>query len=205
MLNIIGAGLGRTGTLSLHFALEQLGFKSIHFDQERLNDVLDGTNNAPDFRRYDDVDAVLDVPTAYFYRELFKAYPDARVILTIRDTDTWWRSTDWVFNTVRPVSMLPRLKYRVAEKLGLKRWFVEPEAETFRRNLRNRIYGSTVATEFIYKRKFEQHNASVIAEIPKERLLVMDITGGDGWAKLCAFLGVEAPDMPFPHAHKTVA
>lgn len=204
MLKIIGAGLGRTGTTSLHLALERLGYKSIHFDQERLNDVLDGSTAQPDFRRYDDVDAVTDVPTAYFYRELFAAYPDARVILTVRDINRWWKSTDMVFNYTHPVSAETPLRYQIADKFRLEKWIgMESANDVFRRNLRTCIYGGPRAREYLYKRVYRRHNASVAAHIPSERLLIMDVESGDGWDKLCPFLGVAAPNTPFPHSNKT--
>ena len=56
---------------------------------------------------------------------------------------------------------------------------------------------------FLYKKKYLDYNARVISEIPPDRLLVMDIPAGDGWEKLCPFLGVPIPDAPFPHAYKT--
>jgi hypothetical protein len=201
MLSIIGAGLGRTGTYSLHLALEVLGFRSVHFDCVRLNDVLADTTPNPDFRRYDDVDAVVDVPTAYFYRELYAAYPNSKLILTLRDLEAWWKSTQIHFNEVAPVPEHPRVLRRLAAKWGAARR--EDEHDIFRRNLRNRIYGSTVATEFICKKTFVEHNQLVIATIPPEKLLVMDICAGEGWEKLCPFLGVPAPDTAFPNSHTT--
>ena len=65
-MKILGVGLSRTGTMSLTIALHKLGFRAIHYDRVRLNDILDGSSRNPDFRRYDDVDAVLDIPSAYF-------------------------------------------------------------------------------------------------------------------------------------------
>jgi hypothetical protein len=85
MLKVIGAGLSRTGTLSLCRALQTLGLSCLHFDQQRLNDVVEGRALNPNFRRYDDVDAVVDLPAALFYRELLQAYPESKVILTVRN------------------------------------------------------------------------------------------------------------------------
>lgn len=173
-----------------------LGLRSIHFDAVRLNDVLAGAER-PDFRRYDDVDAVVDLPAALFYRELMAAYPGAHVILTVRDIDSWWRSIAFHFNTANPIPEHPRLLHRLSAKFGLP--WRESAHDVFRRNLRNHAYGTPVAREFLYKRRFAQHNRAVVAETPRERLLVMDIPAGDGWDKLCPFLGVQPPDMPFPH------
>jgi hypothetical protein len=199
MLSIIGAGLSRTGTTSLHLALELLGFRSIHFEGDRLNDVLDGANANPDFRRFEDVDAVVDLPYSYFYRELHEAYPDSKVILTVRDAEDWWKSVSTLFNVVAPVPEHPTIRQRIAQRLGL-----DSEQQRFdahRRRIRNCVYGSSVATEFLYKTKYARHNAEVVATISADRLLVMNIPAGDGWEKLCPFLGVAIPDAPFPRSN----
>lgn len=199
MLRVIGAGLSRTGTHSLNAALELLGLKSIHFDTQRLNDVLDGSNLNPDFRRYDDVDAVCDLPVAVFYPELMAAYPECKVVLTVRDVNAWYPSIRDHFRK-HPITNETRLKFRLARKLGINHESLrESEIDRFRRHLRHYVYGSTVPREFLFKKRYREHNALVIATVPKERLLVMDITAGDGWEKLCPFLGVDIPDKPFPH------
>jgi len=203
MGKIIGAGLSRTGTYSLQQALEILGFRCIHFDRHRLNDVLAGRTPNPDFRRYDDVDGVVDLPSAYFYQDLFTAYPGSKVILTVRDTEAWWRSIQHHLNVECPVPASVSFKHHLAQKLGLEgRLWPESEYDVLRRNLRNCVYGSTEAREFLYKKKYAEHNRQVMATIPKDQLLVMDIAAGDGWEKLCPFLEQPVPDCPFPHGHK---
>jgi len=199
MLRIIGAGLGRSGTRSLHEALTMLGYRSLHFDQTRLNDVLIGAESKPDFRRYDDVDAVTDLPASWFYRELFAAYPDSKVILTVRDPEEWWRSilAHFTYYSVREDS---RMKHKIGKFLGL-RGLMEDDYHQFRRRLRNLVYGSPTPKEFLYKKRFADHNNLVIATIPADRLLIMDVCAGDGWEKLCPFLSVPIPNTPFPHAH----
>lgn len=200
MLKVIGAGLSRTGTHSLSAALEVLGLKSIHFDTARLNDVLDGSNQNPNFRLYDDVDAVCDLPAAVFYRELMNAYPESKVVLTVRDVNDWYPSIRDHFRR-HPISNETRIKFRVAHRLGVNHSaFRESDIDRFRRNLRHYVYGSTVPREFLFKKRYRDHNDLVIATVPKERLLVMDIPAGDGWEKLCPFIGADIPDKPFPHA-----
>jgi hypothetical protein len=199
MLRVIGAGLSRTGTHSLTSALELLGLKSIHFDTQRLNDVLDGSNQNPDFRRYDDVDAVCDLPAAVFYKELLAAYPESKVVLTVRDVNAWYPSIRDHFAR-HAITNETRLKFRLARRFGVKHdAFRESDIDSFRRHLRHYVYGSTVPREFLFKKRYRDHNALVIATVPRERLLVMDITEGDGWEKLCPFIGANIPDKPFPH------
>jgi hypothetical protein len=182
-MKIVGAGLSKTGTTTLHHALEMLGYSSIHFYDSRLDDVVDGRSNDPDFRRYDDVDAVLDIPASYFFKEILDAYPKAKAILTIRDEDEWWRSVEHHFNVKAPI---------------------EPgDSTSFKALVRNCVYGSTRAHEFLYRLRYRQHNARVIREVPPERLLIMDIPAGDGWERLCPFLEVPIPGTPFPHVNAT--
>ena len=183
-MRFLGVGLGKTGTSSLHRAFRILGLKSIHYDTVRLNDVLFGTNPSPQFRRYDDVDAVTDVPAAYFFEELLEAYPGLKCVLTVRNEDEWWRSIAAHF-----------------ERLPVATEQVDP----FRWHLRHYVFGSAKAHEFLFKKKFREHNARVLARVPKNQLLVMDITKGDGWENLCVFLGVPVPQnvaFPFENAER---
>lgn len=196
MLKVIGAGLSRTGTHSLRMALDMLGLKAVHFDTQRLTDIVDGSNQNPDFRRYDDIDAICDLPAAAFYQELMAAYPTSKVILTIRELNDWWASIEDHF-TRNPIGNERRLLFRLANKFGIDAQ--EPEIDRFRRHLRHYVYGSATPQEFLYKKRFTEHNALVMTSVPKERLLVMDITAGDGWEKLCPFIGADIPDTPFPH------
>lgn len=202
-MKILGAGLSKTGTSSLHQALQILGYTALHYDTTRLNDILDGSNTQPDFCRYDDYDAVTDLPAAYFYRELLAAYPECKVILTIRDVDDWWKSAVHHFNVRFPVPK-PRRLYQILDILGIKKWPGMPpfREDKFLTSLRNYVYGSITATEFLYKKRYQEHNAAVQATVPPQQLLVMNIIQGDGWETLCPFLHMPIPDVPFPHENK---
>jgi hypothetical protein len=202
-MKILGVGLSRTGTLSLTRALRQLGFNALHYDRLRLNDVLDGTNPSPDFRRYDDVDAVTDIPSAHFYRELLQAYPSCKAILTLRDVESWWVSVSRHVNVHFPYRPPRVFGYDSRLRALGARPLTDPGADNhFKMLLLNCVYGSTIALEYLYKKKYREHNERVQREVSPDRLLVMDLTAGDGWDKLCGFLGLPVPDMPFPHEHQ---
>jgi hypothetical protein len=183
-VKVLGVGLSKTGTSSLHSALSLLGLKSIHNDDRRLNAVIFGATAQPDFRVYDDVDAVLDIPSACFYDELLAAYPEAKCILTVRSEDAWWASIEHHFNTKTPVD--------------------SEEKHPFKWTVRNLVYGSSRAKEFLFRKRYREHNERVRARVPPSRLLVLDISAGDGWEKLCPFLGEPIPPMPFPHRNPGV-
>jgi len=102
-LVLIGAGFGRTGTTSLQRALESLGLGPCYHMQTammrpgharfwiraRIGDVT-----ADDFRRFfRGYRATVDWPACEFYRELMAAFPDAKVLLNVRDADAWYDST----------------------------------------------------------------------------------------------------------------
>jgi hypothetical protein len=182
-MKVIGAGLSKTGTTSLHRALQRLGLDSLHYDEQRLNDIIEGTSSAtPEFRRYDDVDAVLDIPTALFFEELLDAYPDSLCILTVRDEQQWWQSIEHHFNSKSPIHCR--------------------EDNQFKWQLRHLAYGSATASEFLFRKRYREHNRRVLQTVPARRLLVMDIAAGDGWESLCPFLDCPVPEFPFPHTNR---
>lgn len=192
-LRAIGAGFGRTGTLSLRQALVHLGFAPCDHMRENVDhpERFDLWKEALrrkqageriDWRPLlDGYQAIVDWPGAYFWRELTAAHPEAKVILTVRDPGRWYES---VRTTIFP--FLASL-----EKPGESRLAGAVIVDaTFDRRVDDRAHCEAV---------FAQHNAAVQTAIPAGRLLVFEVK--EGWEPLCAFLGVPVPDEPFPHAN----
>jgi hypothetical protein len=191
-LTVIGAGFGRTGTMSLKVALEQLGFGPCHHMMELFND---GTGEAltrkweqvaygeaPDWDDvFDGYNATVDWPSSAYWRELAAHYPAAKVILTLRDADRWFDSTQATIfgERVRKRSEEDTPWARMAKKIV--------NLDTFGGRLDDRAHAIAV---------YRRHNEAVRAELPPERLLVYE--AGEGWEPLCRFLGVAAPETPFP-------
>ncbi len=194
-MKILGVGLSRTGTTSLADALQILGYNSITYAPERLADVLLGKKANPSFNRYDDVDAVTDLPAAFFYRELIEAYPHAKLILTIRDLDSWWQSISSFFS----------YKHKLIPSIDEMTFQASVESVTctikmpMAYHVRCLAYGSHHPNEYVYKKKYIEHNNRILKEISKEELLLLNICAGDGWEKLCTFLNKPIPNVPFPH------
>ena len=186
-MKILGVGLSRTGTFSLCMALRILGYNAIHWEAQVgiMNDIVMGYARNPNFRRFDHVEAVVDIPAAYYYKELQKAYPDLLFILTVRDIDSWFQSVKWHYGKRNPRSMKN-----------------EPEEFKKAQVLQRLVYGSDKVVEDLYKARYQEHNNNVVKTIPKSKLLIMDITAGDGWEKLCNFLNVPVPSIPFPFENK---
>lgn len=205
-LHVIGAGMGRTGTLSLKLALEMLGFGPCHHMTELLADPRTAglwcdvwAGETPDWPAiYAGYRSAVDFPTYRHYAELAAAYPDARVVLTVRDPEKWWQST---YETIYRAE--PALPQKLA--LGARAVF----SSRIRRVLRlmSRVGPMLWKGDFEGRfedkafaiSKFEAHIERVKASIPPERLLVMQVA--EGWAPLCGFLGVPVPDVPFPRAN----
>lgn len=202
-MKVLGIGLSKTGTTSLANALEILGLKCLHYDSERLASVVRGTEQEPDFRLYDDVDAVTDLPAAFFFKEILLAYPKAKAVLTLRDPESWYSSISRHFNQYSPAlsAFFPSGVLDCFRLLRKRR--LETPYELFKVSQRNYIYGATNATRFLYQKRFNDFNEYVQLCIPGDRLLVMDVTKGDGWEKLCPFLGYEVPSVSFPWSHRS--
>ena len=193
-LSVIGAGMGRTGTKSLKLALEQLGFgPCFHMAEfftsangEALKATWERVAFDPAPPDWDEVFAgyrsTVDFPASVFWRELADRYPDAKVILSLRDAERWYASTqETIFkpDPDRPFAERTDNWGRMAYKVI--------SLDTFGGDTTSRDHCIAV---------YEKHNAAVKATIAPERLLVYE--PGEGWTRLSAFLGVPAPDTPFP-------
>lgn len=195
-LKVIGAGFGRTGTMTLKTALEQLGFGPCHHMVEVLENI---DRQSPLWSRvvakkpveWDEIfagyNSTVDWPGCHFWAELADRYPDAKVILTVRDPVKWYASMKETI-LATPVSRLILLVLRIARHPML---FAQRiiSRDTFR-------YDYSEANAIAV---FERHNAEVRRRIPSERLLEFDVR--QGWEPLCAFLDVPVPDTPFPRTN----
>jgi Sulfotransferase domain len=198
---VIGAGVGRTGTMSLKAALERLGFgpcfhgRHVLDHRDRLPQWLAAASGEPvDWAAlFAGYAATMDWPGAAFWRELTATFPEAKVILTERDPDGWY---DSVARTIYPMfgsRTDPRAARARATVPGLD------VMTDFTRLLiwDGPFFGGRFEDRDHAIAVFEAHNAAVRREVPADRLLVC---GADvGWPTLCRFLGVPVPDEPYPH------
>ena len=184
-LSVLGLGYGRTGTESLKRALEILGHGPCYHmfevlpHQDRVEEWVSLVQGrSPNWERtFEGYAASVDWPGAFFWRELFEYYSDGKFILTTRDADRWY---DSMAKTILP---LLRKSAQNPESLA-NHMFI---SGTFDGNIEDRDHVIDV---------FNRHNAAVKATIPPEKLLVLEV--GAGWEPLCAFLGVDVPDVPYP-------
>ena len=194
-LSVIGAGLGRTGTMSLKLALERLGHGPCYHMKEvfaHLDAHVPMWDRAADGERVDwDVlfegyRAAVDHPAAGFYRELAAHYPEAKIILTVRDPERWFQS--FTSTILHPMTE-PLPDHLVA-------W-----GTMVRKAILDRVFAGNVADKTHVIASYERHNEEVKRTVPPERLLVYEVA--QGWEPLCQFLEAPVPDEPFPMANTT--
>ena len=194
-MKIIGAGFSRTGTFSLKQALQILGFDPCYHGEEifqRPDDVVVWTNaltQTPDWRSlFAGYLAGLDSPICFFWRDIYSAFPDAKVILTKRDPDDWYESfKDSLYRAMLQPERAPEQvqgALLMAKAIVLEHFFD------------NRFEDKPYALE-VYQRHNESIEASFVDN--PDRLLVFEVT--EGWASLCHFLGKDLPDVDFPRTN----
>jgi hypothetical protein len=201
-LKVIGAGFGRTGTLSLKLALEELGlgpcYHMIEVNAHPEHDPLwlalargETADWRPMLQGYA---STVDWPTTYIWKELAAANPQAKIVLTLRDAERWYESA------------AATIFARMLEFQALRS---DPDAvdPARRRHMEmidtlivEKTFGGSLAKNHAI-RVFNAHNEEVRRLVPPERLLVYE--SGEGWEKLCAFLGVPVPAAPYPKVNST--
>jgi len=202
-MKLIGAGVPRTGTLTQKLALEMLGLGPCYHMVDVLADLdqaalwkraLDGEAPWPEI--FDGYQSTVDWPGGYFYRELMDFYPEAKVLLSVREPESWERSMRQTVWAVRHGESLVRL-------LSSAQAHVDPQWRGFLEMIDRLIWegkgtfasGHAKPQQLIDR--MIRHNEEVERNVPPERLLVWSVR--EGWEPLCDFLEIPVPEEPFPH------
>jgi len=188
-LQVIGAGFGRTGTASVKVALEKLlGKPCYHMAEVLGNPALVETwmrlaNGEPVYDElFSNFGASVDFPACSIYRELAAHYPNAKVLLTVRDPNSW-------FDSVHETIMSPAfLAYAKDTPYG-----------AFSQHFIWGRFDNRVDDRAHMVQCFEKHIEDVKAAIEPKRLLIYEVK--QGWEPLCKFLGLPVPNVPFPHVN----
>ena len=168
MAKIFGIGLAKTGTSSLDVALKILGYKSIHYPVS--------------MEEIDRHEASCDLYVAYRFKELDRLYPGSKFILTIRDLNQWLDSCENHFGKKVNFSDLP------------------PKLREFLQINRLLSFGTKTYDRVLFKEAYQRHIQEVKDYFNRrpQNFLIMNISSGEGWERLCHFLGCPIPDTPFP-------
>lgn len=193
-LKIVGSGFGRTGTMSTKMALEQLGFGRCHHMVEVMGDPKQhafwkahGRGEAVDWHEvFADYKAQVDFPGAAVWSELFRAFPDAKVIHTERPEEDWWASYSktigkfWQHYRSLPVPPDLVSLFATMDKLIV-----------------DGVFGGSDRATCIAA--YRRNNELVRETVPSDKLLVF--TPSDGWEPLCRFLDAPTPEEDFPRSN----
>jgi hypothetical protein len=197
-MKIIGAEMGRTGTKSLQLALQELGFDPCYHMSEvpqRAGHIdlwyaaVQGASVDWDtlLGRYQ---ATVDFPGCLFYRELMARYPDAKVLLSVRDPERWYESTyETIYQATNSVPLWFRILFPPMGKLY----------EMVHHSTWQGLFQGQFADRQRAVQTFVAWNEQVQRDVPAEKLLVYNVKAG--WGPLCAFLDIPAPNKPFPHVN----
>ena len=212
---VIGAGFGRTGTMSFKAALEILyGEPCYHMKEVIYNGskhvafwgaMADREGNEasqPDFSlvelgtRYR---CTADFPSSPYWKEQLKAFPNAKVVLTLhpKGAEGWYKSCMNTIFTFQPDGPIYKWGVRVSLFCGLPAYgWSQMLKKCISRNAFNYDYSKENVI-----RAYNEHRDRVIRECPEDKLLVFKAT--DGWEPLCKFLGKPVPDVPYPNVNDT--
>lgn len=188
-LNLIGAGMGRTGTASLKIALEQLGLGRCYHMTEIMQNPqyikywVNAANGNPDWDTiFDGFGATVDNPGCGFWKELASFYPEAKIILTTRDAEKWFESTNETIHSLEFAGFIKESPWG------------EMIQKTVFDTMDNRMQDKEYMISF-----FENRTQEIINTIAPDRLLVYQVK--QGWGPLCEFLDIPVPSMDFPRVN----
>ncbi|HEY2726210.1 MAG TPA: sulfotransferase [Parafilimonas sp.] len=205
-LQVIGSGVGRTGTHSLKLALEQLGFEKCYHMME-LFQHSEGLTYFQKAERGETVDwdklfegykSAVDYPVARYYKQLIAAYPNAKIIHTIREAESWYQSAiETIFWATKPspgriLSMLLKMPFNAT----LRKRFPILKYDGL---LMDNIFGKDLKNKQEVIRRYNAINEETLNYLPKDRSLVYEVK--QGWQPLCNFLNVPVPLKPFPRSN----
>ena len=205
-MKLIGAGLPRTATTTQMIALEMLGLPCYHMRDM----MMDLEGSVPKWRQaldgeadWDEIfagkESAVDWPAAYHWRELMDVYPDAKILLSVRDAEGWIRSMNDTINQAffGDTLMFHLVRARYAIDPPFAGWI---DVLTEMNWGENGVFGTSPDPATMAE-AMERWNQSVIDTVPSERLLVWHPK--DGWEPLCEFLEVPVPEAPLPNVNDT--
>ncbi len=182
---VFGIGLSKTGTSSLTEALNLLGIRSAHYphDERTYDELRNGNYRLSILEEYQ---GVVDIPVAPYFPQLDGEFPGSKFILTIREKEAWLRSCE------------------VHWRLMMEWWHNFPQFKRFHEFISAVVYGAIAFNRGRFAFVYDTHarNARDYFKDRPRDFLVLDICGGEGWEKLCPFLGLPVPDAPFPRANE---
>ena len=193
-MKIICAGFAKTGTKPIAKALRHLGFTVFDWEEQTfdfLDHWVDVFQNGvkPDVKRvYQNADVCVDIPGYFFFEEILEAFPECKVILSIREEESWMESA------ARHLDLVFAIRSNIVSTLS-------PTARKFDYVLDSYLtaVGGSINSKstYVIRKRYRIHNHRVKSIVPADKLLIYNVK--EGWKPLCDFLECEAPTIAFPH------
>jgi len=200
-MKVIGAGLPRTGTLSQKVALEMLGFGPCYHMVNVLTDLplaerwAEALDEPADWDTiFGEHESTVDWPGSFFTRELAEAYPEAKVVLSIRDPEAWEKSMlDTIWDVLYGHSLMAHIS-KAREQ-------IDPDWRAYMDLMRRMwaaqgVFSGAELQPGQLAEAISRYQEQVQRNIPEDQLLVWNVQ--DGWEPLCRFLEVDVPQAQFP-------
>ena len=190
--------------------LEQLGFAPCYHMRDVLGDLENqlpyweaAQAGNPDWEGvFGDAQSTVDWPSGRFYADLIEHYPDAKVLLSVRDGESWVRS---MRETVWGIFFADSVMRHVSDA----RQVIDPLWRRYIDLMTSMNWGENGAMKGDHQSDagliaiMERWNDQVQSTVPADRLLVW--YPSDGWEPLCEFLEVDVPSEPIPHLNDTAS
>lgn len=206
-MQLLGVGFGRSGTMSLKGAIEELGFPCFHMidliigenrDRDLPHWVKVANNEPVDWEEvFEPWEATVDWPAASRWEELVEAFPETPVLLNYRDFDGFYESCRHTILAVKQAAMAGELPEDASREGPSPDLWGAIEKLIWQGDFQGRFDDKEWVRQMYWDRI-----ETIKDTVPSERLIVWEL-GVDGWEPLCEALGVDVPDKPFPHLHDT--
>jgi len=210
-MKVIYAGFPKCGTTTISEVLKTLGYTcqdlpdSYTENYQGWMKVMEGKCNATEeFRRmFGNVDAVADSPACFYWKEILEAFPDAKVLMGTRESEeVWYKSFR------KQLDSIERRDFQFFAVFSPEFRKVASFINALHKNMYGLSYEGGVScklnsSEHHLKSSYRRHNADVIMNCPKDKLLMVNLA--EGWEPICEFLGKPVPDVQFPHKNKNAS
>ncbi|XP_076812914.1 uncharacterized protein LOC143459583 [Clavelina lepadiformis] len=205
-MKIIVAGSPKTGTKTVAAALRELDYEVYEFmdhfwyHEKEWKKIFSKGGSINDFKQmYQDIDVVTDGPSYLFWEEIHKAFPEAKIILMVRDEDSWCESALEQYRRIRNhpgfiISCFTPIGWKMSRFLQMTIMAMHGVLESYPVTFNSHL------NEMVLRKSYRQHTQYCLQNAPKDKLLVYNIE--TGWEPLCIFLGKDIPEKSFPHKSK---
>jgi len=206
-MKVIYAGYSKCGTKTMRSALTELGYEVYDFmeNYEHLGDdwekIFTTGGTTEDFRRmFENVDAVTDVPGCFFWEEIHRAFPEAKIVWSKRETEDIWFNSFQKQLKSNDIFIIKMCHLLSPSCMKMNEWGIKMCKVVFGFASENKLFKENQVNELMARKFYRMHNSYLENNAPKDKLHVVDFK--NGWGPLCDFLGVPVPNKPFPHANK---